>query len=126
VADQFTLSGNYATDPLDGVISFDASVVATIDEALTLGKKNLQTISLGADSPEVVNFGDLAGANVVLLKAVGGKVRARFTSIDGTAQAIPFDSYLILMSLDAPITALDLTRTPATETTCRVFLGEKA
>jgi len=126
VADQFTLSGSYATDPLDGVLSFDASVVAPIDEALTLGKKNLQTISLDADLPEAVNFGDLAGANVILLKAVGGKVRARFTSIDGTEQAIPFDSYLILMSLETPITALDLTRTPATETAVRVFLGEKA
>jgi hypothetical protein len=39
---------------------------------------------------------------------------------------VPFDSYWILMSEASPITALSLTRTAGTVTTCRVFLAEKA
>lgn len=126
MADQFALTGGYTTSPLDGVSSFDPNIDAPIDEALTLGKKRFETMALTVDTPVAVSFGTLTQAHVVVLKAVGGKVRARFTSLDGASQAVPFDTYLILMSLETPITGLDLTRTPATETEVRVLLGEKA
>jgi hypothetical protein len=126
MADQFKLSGGYTTTPLDGVQSFDPNIDAVIDESLVLIKKNFEQIDLNVDTPVVVPFGGVTNANVVLLKAVGGKVKARFTSADGTQQAVPFDTYLILMSLASPITAIDLVRTPATPATVRVFLGERA
>jgi hypothetical protein len=123
-ADEFVLSGSYATTPLSGDISLAPSFVAPIDERVTLTNKLYQEYSLDSDMPVSVAFGGLTSANVVILKAAGGKVRARITSADGSAQAVPFDSYWILMSLANPVTALDLTRTPATPITVQVFLGE--
>jgi len=123
-ADEFLLSGSYTTTPLSGEYSLTPSFTAPIDERIVLLYKSSQEYDLAVDTPVAVPFPGMTGANVVILKAVGGKVKARLTSADGTTQAIPFDSYLILMSLAYPITALDLTRTPATPTNVQVFLGQ--
>jgi hypothetical protein len=125
MSDRFVLSGSYVTTPLGGVQSFAQNIDALIDETTVLDKKYADTIELGVDTPVSIEFGGVTNAHVVILKAVGGKVRARVTSGDGAQQAIPFDTYIILMSMEEPITAIDLTRTPATLTTVRVFLGEE-
>jgi hypothetical protein len=125
-ADNFALVGSYQTTPLDGVASFGPDISAPINESLSLGKKSVQDLDLTVDSPVSVAFGNLSSAHIVILKAIEGKVTAKFTSTDGAAQAIPFDTYLILMSMSAPITALTLTRTPALNTQVRVFLGQQA
>ena len=126
MADRFTLSGGYATEPLGGEPSFDAIVTAVIDESVILDKKVVDTIRLTVDTAVVVDFGGITNANIIILKSTGGvKVTARISSADGAAQAIPFDTFLILMSMDFPITAITLTRLPATETDVRVFLGEE-
>ncbi|MEE9592242.1 MAG: hypothetical protein V3W28_01525 [Thermoplasmata archaeon] len=126
MSDRFTLSGGYTTTPLGGEPSFDPNIDAPIDETVQLVKKKFDTIELTVDTPVVVDFGGLTNANVIILKSTGGvKVSARVTSADGTTQAVPFDTYFVLMSMDVPITAIDLTRTPATPTTVRVFLGEE-
>lgn len=126
MSDQFTLAGGYTTTPLGGEPSFDPNIDAPINEVTQLVRKKFDTITLTVDTPVAVNFGGLTDANIVILKSTGGvKVRARITSADGTQQAIPFDTFLILMSMDVPITAIDLTRLPATETEVRVFLGEE-
>lgn len=126
MSDQFLLSGGYTTTPLGSPLSFAAGVEAVINEPLTIKAKVLGEKILTVDTPVVVDFGTLAAAHVVLLKAVGGKVKARLTSADGATQAVPFDTYFILMSDSVPITAIDLTRLTGIETTVRVFLGEKA
>lgn len=126
MADRFTLSGSYTTTPLGGEPSFDPNIDAPIDETIQLTKKHIDVISLTVDTPVVVNFGGVTNANIVVLKSTAGvKVRARITSADGTDQAVPFDTFLILMSMDEPITGIDLTREPAVETDVRVFLGEE-
>ena len=124
-ADQFNLSGGYTCEPLGTPTSFAASIDAVIGEALVLKAKHYDTILLSADAVSVVSFGGVVNAHVVILKATG-KVKARVTSTDGATQAVPFDTYWILMSQSVPITAIDLTRVPATDTTVFVFLGEKA
>jgi hypothetical protein len=126
MADSFKLQGSYETTPLGQPTSFAASIVAPISESKTLRAKQLEDVNLGVDSPVSVPFGGVTSAHIVIMRAVGGKVKARITSADGTNQAVPFDTYWILMSESVPLTAIDLTRTPGTETTVRVFLGEKA
>lgn len=127
MSDRFQLSGSYTTQPQGGEPSFDATIGATIDEVVTLGKKVLTEIALEVDTPVVVDFGGITNANVVILKSTSGvKVIARVTSTDGALQSIPFDTYWILMSTDVPITAIDLTRLAGAPTTVRVFLGEEA
>ena len=125
MADQFVLSGSYTVTPLS-LTSLDPSSASPIDEPLALKSKLPIDITLSVDTPVAVPFGTMANAHIVILKAFGGKVKARLTSADGTTQAIPFDSFLILMSQTVPITAIDLTRVPATATIVKVFLGEKA
>jgi hypothetical protein len=124
MAAQFTLNGSYQSLPLDGSPSFSASIIAQINETTTIGKQVAQTIELASDSPEAVAFGDVVGASVVVIKAIGGKIRVRVTSADGSQQAVPCDSFIILMSETVPVTAIDLTRTTGVNTTVQVFLGE--
>jgi len=126
MADRYTLSGSYGFDPLDGVLSFAPVDTAPIDESLVCKNKQIASLDLSVDTPVAVAFGGLANAHIVLLKAIGGPVVARLTSAAGSVQSVPFDTYLILMSLGSPITAIDLTRTPATPTSVRVVLAEKA
>lgn len=126
MADRFTLSGSYTTEGLSGEPSFEPAIAAQISEIATLVSKKVDDLPLTVDTAVAVDFGGLTEANVVILKSLGGnKVKALVTSADGTDQAIPFDTYLILMTEDVPITALSLTRLPGTATTVRVFLGEQ-
>lgn len=126
MADRFVLSGSYTTTPLGGEPSFDPNIDSPIDEAIQLSNKHIDTIDLGVDTPVAVSFGGLTNANIIMLKSTAGvKVRARITSADGTDQAIPFDTFLVLMSMDVPVTAIDLTRLTGTPTQVRVFLGEE-
>lgn len=126
MSDTFKLTGGYTVTPLGNPLSFAPSMEAVIDEAVTIKAKTVGEQLLSADAPAAVDFGGVASANVVILKAVGGKVRARITSADGSSQAVPFDTYWILMSDTVPVTAIDLTRLTGIDTTVRIFLGEKA
>ena len=126
MADSFKLDGSYSVLSLGGNPSFAPAIEAPIAEAVTLKAKQLTEMVLDVDTPIAVDFGGVSDAHVVILKvSAGAKVRARITSVDGTQQAVPFDTYMVLMNENSPVTAIDLTRTPATETTVRVFLGEK-
>jgi fructose-specific phosphotransferase system IIC component len=126
MADQFVLQGSYSSTPMGQPSSFAQVVQATIDESTILDAQHVDEVTLAVDTSVVVPFGGVANANIIILKAVGGKVTARITSTDGAAQSVPFDTYFILMSESVPVTALDLTRVAGVETTVRVFLGELA
>lgn len=126
MSDSFRLTGGYTVTPQSAPLSFAQTAEATIDESVTLSAKTTTDVLLTVDTPVAVNFGGVTVANVVILKAVGGKVTARLTSADGTSQSVPFDTYLILMNDAVPITAIDLTRVAGTSTIVRVFLGDKA
>jgi hypothetical protein len=126
MADAFKFNGSYETDPLGSATSFAATVIANINEARTLVHKQLSDIDLTVDAPVAIAFGGVTNAHAVLLKATGGKVKARLTSADGATQSIPFDSYLIVFSEAVPFTAIDLTRVAGVTTSVRAFLGEKS
>lgn len=125
MADVFRLDGSYQTQPTSGNLSGNPEVDALISERVGLRNKAIAVYQLTADAPVSVSLAGMAGVNVLMLKTVGGKVRVRFTSADGVQQAIPVDSFLALINLSVPITAIDLTRQPATATTVQVFLGER-
>lgn len=126
MSDQFTLSGSYNVTPLGGSASLDPSIDAPLNEGLVLQSKQYIPVHLTVDTPVAVPYGTVVNAHVVILKAAGGKVKARITSADGTTQIVPFDTMLMIRSDTVPITAIDLTRVAATDTIVRVFLGEKA
>jgi hypothetical protein len=124
VADSFSFVATYGTSPPTGTTAA-ASICANLSEALSLTRKDLDTVVLNADAPLSVSFGSgVASAAVVILKATGGKVRARITSADGSQQSIPVDDLLVLIAQSVPITAIDLTRVPGVSTTVDVFLGQ--
>jgi hypothetical protein len=126
VAYQFVLTGGYTSTPMDGVPSLAPNVDAPIDESMVITKKTESDVDLNVDTPVAVQFGGAASASVVILKTVGGKVKARLTSADGTTQVVPVDSTFILISRSVPITAIDLTRVPATPCKVIYYLGEAA
>lgn len=121
MADVFKFMGSIVTQAQPA--SLDPQVFTEIDERCALSKKMVQTIELDADGVVAVAFGDLSGANVVVLKA-DGQVVARFTSVAGATQALVVNGYLVLQSLRSAFTALDLSRAPGVNTTCKVFLGQ--
>lgn len=127
MAYEFDLTGGVTTTPLDGFTSLAPNVDSEISEAMVLARSpTAYEVDLTVDTPMPVQLGGNSSVNVVILKSVGGKVKARITSADGTTQAVPFDSVLIITSRSVPITAIDLTRAPATPCTVRVYLGQMA
>jgi hypothetical protein len=126
MADVFALEGAWSLSPASGFPSLDPSVTTPIDEQVQLVNKEVGDLNLTVDTPVAVNFGAVSPANVLILKAFGGPVTATITWSGGTSQVIPFDSYLILVSLTNGITAISLTRQPATLTQVRTLLGQQA
>ena len=124
--DTFKLTGDYVTLPLSGSPSGDPEISSPVDESVTIKNKAIGLYELTADAVVAVGLCGLAGAHVVILKTVGGKVKVRLTSADGAVQSVPVDSFLCLISQTVPLTALDLTRVSGVTTTVKVFLGERA
>lgn len=91
-----------------------------------LGTEQYSQLTLTNDSPALLPLGGLSSINTLIVKCVGGKVRVRITSADGSQQAVPVDTFLALISASVQITAVDVTRTPGVQTIVRYFLGQKA
>ena len=96
------------------------------DEVETLAVKHYDEPTLTVDTPVPVDFGSVTNAAVIVISVANGlKVVAQITSADGVDQAVPVDDTLILFSRTVPVTAINLTRVPATATKVKIFLGEK-
>jgi hypothetical protein len=126
VADVFALTGSWSLTPASGVPSLDPSVSTPVNEIVPLQAKQVGDLTLTVDTPVSVDFGGVASANVVVLKAQGGPCTLAVTWADGTSQIVPFDSVFIDISLTNPITAMTITRQPATLTYVKVMLGQQA
>ncbi len=128
MSDTFKLHGDISVGAGScGSSSGSPTVVMQIEETVSLkGVPMISEYELTADPAVAVAFGGLASASVVVIKSVGGKVRVRLTSADGSAQSIPVDSLAIILSDTVPFSAIDLTRVTGTLTTVKVTLGEKA
>lgn len=94
------------------------------NELLKLARVKSCEYLLDTDGALSVELGGLSAVNVLIVRTLGGKVRVRITSADGAQQSIPVDSLLVLVGQAVPVTAIDLTREPATSTQVQVFLGE--
>lgn len=117
----------WSTQPLGGPFSLKPTYTTPVQEQIVLAAKQETEPVLSSDSPFSVDLGTLSAVNVLILKTVsGGPCSVQVTWANGTLQTIPFDSYLILMSLTNPITALTLTRAPAVASQVYVFLGQKS
>ena len=103
-----------------------AKFTANFDERMTLDHSLATSFELDGDAPVSIPFGALTEVNVIYVRTVGGKVRLRATSADGTAQAFPVDPYCVILSASVGITALDVTRVPATPTVVTILIGKKS
>jgi len=127
MSDTFRLKGSFTVIPAPCATdsSGDFDIRSEVLEQLAIKAKVALTVSLDADPAEAVNFSDLAGAHVVVIKS-SAKVVATLTSADGAAQTIPVDTFAVLTSSSVPFTALSLTRVTSIVTTAKVLLCEKA
>jgi hypothetical protein len=124
VGEKLSLTGAVTIEPSTGNPSGFVGHTATLDETISLSRSTTIPVELSSDTAVAVPFGSLAtGAIYVQIKSTG-KVKARFTSADGTTQSIPVDDLLILKALSVPITALDLTRVAGQATSAEVLLGQ--
>lgn len=126
MSDIFAITGSYSATPASGTPSADPIITAALDERQMLATEQYSQLTLTNDSPVLLPLGGLSSINVLIVKCVGGKVRVRVTSADGSQQSVPVDSFLALMSASVPMTAVDVTRTPGVVTVVRYFLGQKA
>lgn len=126
MSDIFAITGSYSATPASGTPSADPIITAALDERLMLATEQYSQLTLTNDSPVSLPLGGLSSINALIVKCVGGKVRVRITSADGSQQAVPVDTFLALISAAIPITAVDVTRTPGVQTIVRYFLGQKA
>lgn len=126
MSDIFAITGSYSATPASGTPSADPIITAALDERLMLATEQYSQLTLTSDSPVALPLGGLSAINALIVKCVGGKVRVRITSADGSQQAVPVDTFLALMSASVPMTAVDVTRTPGVQTIVRYFLGQKA
>lgn len=124
MSESFALTATLESKPLVGNPSGQPSVILPINEKVTLERSLVTTLELTSDSPVIVNLGPITNVNVLMVRAVGSKVRLRVTSADGTNQAIPVDPVVTLINRTIPITAVEVMRTPTYDTTVFVFLGE--
>jgi hypothetical protein len=101
-------------------------VNAPINEQQVLGVQLTSGCALTNDAAENLPFGCIDGATVVIVKAVGGPIKLRLTSADGTDQVVPVDTFAAIMSASVPFTAVSVQRSPGVATTVRFFLGQLA
>ncbi len=127
MSDVLRLQGSISTQSDRGAPSGDPATITLIDETVYLqGVPLTAEYHLIADLAQVVALGPLASAGFVMVKARGGKVKARITTTDGATQAVPVDSFAVWISDAVPVTAIDLTRVAGVETWVTVILGQLA
>jgi len=126
VASTFSLQGSYTANPVSGSPSADPQITAPINEMMVLSNESVSQLTLNTDGMTTLPMCAVDAVNVLVLKCVGGKITVYLTSSDGTTQAIPVDSFLALTTASADITAIEVERTPSTQTVVKYFLGQKA
>lgn len=119
------LNGSLSLKPPVGSPSGQPSVIATFLEKVSLERQLVANYTLSGDTAVSVTLTPLTGVNFLMVKASGGELRVRITSTDGSTQAIPVDSLLVLISNTVDITAIDLLREAGIQTEVFLVLGQK-
>ncbi len=105
-----TLSGTLLATPVSKDTG-ESVIPVMLQEIMGLQKKYYTEVTLTNNSPQMLTLGNgITEANVMFVRASGGKVRLRLTSVDGLQQAIPVDPTFFLISKLSGITAIDVTR----------------
>ena len=120
------LTGSAVTKPPVGNPSGLPTTLVSYDEKVALARSVSNIYTLTVDTAVSVSLGALTGVNFLSIRTDGAKVRVRITSSDGSQQAVPVDTLLILRCDSVDITAVDLTRATSTDTDVYVVLGQKA
>lgn len=126
MASTFALTGTYQALPPFGSVSGDPMITAPIDERQTLELETAGQLLLSTDGPTALPFAGLTDASVVAIKVTGGRAVLRLTSSEGAAQAVPVDSFCVLMSGAVPFTAATIERQPGSPVMVKYFLGQRA
>lgn len=121
----FRLLGALSLSPVLGASSGVPGVTTPLDEVLQVDQLQQGALLLEADAPVSVALGTMTEVNVLFVKSTA-KVRVRITSADGTQQAIPVDSVLLLTAESVGITAVDVMRVTGQDTTVDVLIGQVA
>lgn len=98
---------------------------APVNDVVIVAEKHYSDYDLATDAPVNVDFGGVAVANVVDVTC-SRPITVQLTGPAGTNQAITVDGWLRLGAKTSGYTAISLTRTPAVETTVRVFVAQKS
>lgn len=120
----FRLEGDYSSSPTSGQPSGQPDITSPLSELMYLSQHAVLGLDLTSDPAVSVPFGSLSGANVVVIKAVGGPIKVTLTSSAGSAQAITVDGFATLMSETNAYTAMTVQRTAGIEATVNIFLGQ--
>lgn len=103
-----------------------AGVSRVLDLRIALARAaERRVIPLTSDAAVVVNLDGWSGLNALAIES-DTKITALITSADGTAQAVPVDDLLLLVSRATPITALSLVRVAGQSATAILTLGQEA
>jgi len=121
MADLLRLAGSIAIAASSGSPSGHAALAIPVDEQWPVdhARGNLHYLLI-TDAARVVDLDGLT-INFLMVRA-SAKVRTRITSADGSTQSIP-GTFLLLRSEDVPISAVDITRQPAVETSVDITIG---
>lgn len=126
MADTLKFSGSVTTARLNTGESGEPDVDMDLEFPLTVKRKTSLRFDLSTDDPVSLNLAAMgyAGVHVLCIVPSGGYITAGITTADG-ASSLSTDALLFRQSTVRPVTALTLTRQPATAVTVRVFLAEK-
>jgi len=126
MADALTIAGSLTTIPSYGSPSGVPSMETPIAIKMQLSQTQTSKYVLLSDVPQVVAFGGVASANVLMVSTLYGHVVVTVTSNDGASQSFPADPMALIVSRSVPFTAVSITRDTGVDTTVEVFLGQKA
>jgi len=104
-----------------------SSYAVPIDQSFVLQDiKAGSAYVLTGDAPRTVSIDPCLNATFVVLKVVGGYVRATLSPTSEQPFSVRVDPYLYVRCDSDPITAITIQRPPATEVTVHVFIGQRS
>lgn len=125
MSDQLKIAGVITVTPQTGSLlsSGAESTQAPLNVQMSLAQKEGTIYDLVSDAAKTVDLGGCTSVHAVTI-FTNRPIVVALTSSLGVA-LVPVDDSMILISKTVPFTAITLTRTPATETLVRVFIGQK-
>lgn len=121
-----TLSGSFTLQAPSFPPSAAQAIGSPISETSYLQAWDAQSPTLSSDGAQSIPFPiGMGTCHFIYLKVQGGSpVVLSLTSADGTLQAIPVDSLIVLYFAGTPVTAIQVTRTAGVTTQLTYVIGQ--